>query len=260
MGRFNCIAVRNFVFRVSCYSFAEDSSEEIHSENAIQEIAFQSREFQGTTQLYGELDLGVIDSGQAVSRRFRLCNHSDRDIELAKVKPSCACTEVKIASGVIPAGKASETISTVQIKAPRAFVENAVISQIPIFSLTQPQSPVATLVVRGSIRRPFLFEQRQNPIDVTAGALLRATVSFKIDPDVSIDRLQVRSSNESIKLHLERRSEKLAEMILEANGDSALQVESAVATVSYNNGSAITTDDNVLPVSERYEDGHICRL
>ena len=49
-------------------------------------------------------------------------------------------------------------------------------------------------------------------------------------------------------------------MILEADGDSALQVESAVATVSYNNGSAITTDEVVLPVSERYEDGHNCRL
>jgi hypothetical protein len=145
----------------------------------------------GVTQLYGELDCGEVSSGERIAVEFDIVNKSETVVEFHALKPSCSCVDVKIAAGVLKAGSQLATKSTAHLTVPRSMGKNAVLGEVAISDQSGSSLPVATIVVRATVLRPFLIRDRRTSLNLSAEESVSFSVPFDLDPNTSVDEIKV---------------------------------------------------------------------
>lgn len=85
-------------------------------------VELKESNYQGISQLHGELNLGDISAGSKIIATFDIINKSANSIELHGIKPSCSCVDLKIASGVLMPDSKLARLAEANLTVPQAIV------------------------------------------------------------------------------------------------------------------------------------------
>jgi hypothetical protein len=101
---------------------------------------------------------------------------------------------VKIAAGMLNAGSQLAAKSIAHLTIPRSMGKNAILGEVAISDQSGSSLPIATIVVRATVLRPFLIRDRRTSFNLSPEEEVSFSVPFELDPSTSVDDIKVNNS------------------------------------------------------------------
>ena len=160
----------------------------LSSTNAADLVSLEHKSHNRIEQLVGVLDLGEVRAGENVETTFRLKNNSNSEIEFSTVKPSCGCTAVRIRAGSLAVGS-THAPAKLRVNVPKLKGHRADLAEVELVGLES--HPVATIVIRADVLRPFNVQQMRRSIYVSKDARFQSKIKLNIASFTSRKKLLV---------------------------------------------------------------------